>query len=303
MRILSLLFLFVILSSGTCNKGSENNVNPGFYLGEYELTYSVNNPEVTMNMPRKLTEISGLTYSTVKNILYCVNDEKGDIYGVSPISGEIIDKIDFAKSDDYEGIAYHDNMIYVAESNGNIKVVNEKLSERHVEYDDKLSSDNDIEGAVYNPVSNSLLLAAKGDSREDGNEKSEKALFSMNISNGEIDKKPFLTINIKEAIKALEKRYITGNAIVNLSVSSRIAEFAPSGVAIHPTTNELYILSARGKLLVVASLAGEVKAVVFLNQGLHVQPEGICFATDGTLFISNEGRGRSGKIYSYLQQK
>lgn len=289
--------------SSTCNRGAGEEVNPGFYKDDFDITYSLNKPDVIFDLSRELTEISGLTYSTKLDILYTINDEDGYVYGVSPKSGEIIDKIEFAKSDDYEGIAYNDNYIFVAESNGNIKVINESKSKREVEYDDKLSRDNDIEGLVYNARDNNILMAAKGDSEEDGNDKDFKSLFSMDISDGDIEEKPFLKMDAMDAIKSLKKRHITSNALVNLSVTSRVKEFAPSGVAIHPTNNDVYVLSAKGRLLLICDLNGENKALIFLNQSMHVQPEGICFSPDGTLYISNEGRGRSGKIYKYNIKK
>lgn len=303
MKELLTSLIALLLMSASCNNVKDKNINPGFYKEGFEVNYAFNNPDQRYNLARELTEISGLAYSKNMNRLYAINDEKGNIYAIDMESGDIIDKIDFAKSDDYEGITYNDNVIYVVESNGNVKVVDESLAERITEYDDILSRDNDVEGLTYNPVHDNILLAAKGDSEEDGNDKSYKSLFAMNKENGEIDEKPFLSLNVKEAIRKMTKRYITSNTIVSLSVNSRVRNFSPSGVAIHPTTHDVYIISAKGKLLLITSLSGDIKALIFLNNQLHVQPEGICFDTDEVLYISNEGRGNSGKIYKYLPIK
>ena len=201
-------------------------------------------------MVSELNEISGLAYSTSLNKLYAINDEKGKIYGLDIASGKIVNKIDFAKSDDYEGVTYSDSIIYVVESNGNIKVVDENLSQRQKEFDDRLSRHNDIEGIVYNPVHDNILLAAKGDSKVGENDKHFKSIFSMNKENGKVNTTPFLSINLREEIKKLTKKYTTDNAILNQSIASRVKSFAPSGIAIHPKSNDIYIVSARGKTFV-----------------------------------------------------
>jgi len=297
----AIIGIIMTLLSSTCRRTSNLNINPGYYKGDYVIPYFLNSPDKEIKLDRPLMEISGLAYSSDLDILYSVNDEEGYIYALSPVSGEVVDKIEFGKSDDYEGIAYHDTMIYVIESNGNVKVVDERSTDKVTEYDDILSQDNNIEGAVYNPISGRLLMAAKGDSKEKGNDKDVKSIFSMNLDNGKISPEPKMSINAMDALRKLKKRDISNNAIVDMSITKRVGDFAPSGIAIHPFSQDVYILSARGRLLIVTDLSGEVKSIMFLDQSSNVQPEGICFSPDGTLFISNEGRNQSAKIslYSY----
>lgn len=304
MKALCLLLISMVLSSATCENSKNHNDNTGCFSKDFYLKYSLDKPTAVFEMPPSLIEISGLTYSDRKNILYTINDEKGIIYGIDPLNGNVIDKIDFGRPDDYEGIAYCNGMIYIAESNGNIKVVNEKLSERHAAYKSLLSKDNNIEGAVYDPVSKSILLAAKGNSKIEGDEKMKKSIFSMHITDGKVDDQPYISLNVKDAAEKFQKQDIEDSPIGNARSTYRIKQFAPSGIAIHPKTNNLYLLSARGNLLLVTNKEAELLALVLLDQSLHVQPEGICFAPDGTLFIANEGRRESnGKLYSYAMDK
>ncbi|MEL6614475.1 MAG: SdiA-regulated domain-containing protein, partial [Bacteroidota bacterium] len=61
------------------------------------------------------------------------------------------------------------------------------------------------------------------------------------------------------------------------------------GLAVHPASGEIYVLSGVRKALVVLSPEGERVTAVSLPPGLYPQPEGIAFAADGTLYIANEG--------------
>lgn len=292
------IVLLIVLSYG-CGASQGSEVNPGFFKSDYEHPYLMNSPDHTMNLDRQLIEISGLTYSAMSHNLLAVNDEKALIFKLDPMTGHILDKIDFGKADDYEGIANKDNLIYVVESNGNVKVVNENTGAKVTEYDDILSRDQDVEGIVYDVSRDRILLAAKGDSRIDDNVKEEKALYAMNPSNGKIHEQPAILINIKDEVKKMETRYINSNVLVNLSVASRLRKFAPSGIAIHPNTGHIYIVSAQGRTLSVLDPQGTLLAVIFLNNSLHRQPEGIAFDKEGNLYVSNEGKAGRGVIHRY----
>jgi uncharacterized protein YjiK len=78
----------------------------------------------------------------------------------------------------------------------------------------------------------------------------------------------------------------------------RIRKFAPSGIAVHPDSKEYYILSSQGKTLVVVDDQNKIKHIEFLKSQ-HAQPEGICFDDQAKLYISNEARGLSPKIFMY----
>ena len=75
--------------------------------------------------------------------------------------------------------------------------------------------------------------------------------------------------------------------------------FAPSGITVHPDTAEIYILSTRGKMVVVLDPKGELVRVYALDPSVHLQPEGIAFAPDGTLFIGNEAHGKSAQLHTF----
>jgi uncharacterized protein YjiK len=81
------------------------------------------------------------------------------------------------------------------------------------------------------------------------------------------------------------------------------ATFHPSGISMHPQTRELYIIASNGKLLVVVDADGNTVAVKSLSSKIFNQPEGICFAPDGTLYISNEGKGSKGNILRFQYKK
>jgi uncharacterized protein YjiK len=76
--------------------------------------------------------------------------------------------------------------------------------------------------------------------------------------------------------------------------------FAPSGIAIHPITSEIFVISSQGKKLLILSPEGKKNALIELNPKNFVQPEGICFTPNGDLFISSEGVNSNSYILKFV---
>ncbi len=64
--------------------------------------------------------------------------------------------------------------------------------------------------------------------------------------------------------------------------------FKPSGIAMQPMTRDYFILSGTDNMLVVTDSFFNIKAGYKLDAGPFKQAEGICFAKNGDMFISNE---------------
>ena len=48
---------------------------------------------------------------------------------------------------------------------------------------------------------------------------------------------------------------------------------------------------------------GKILGVSTLPKSLHKQPEGLAIATDGTIYIANEGQGKTAKLVIYRLRK
>jgi uncharacterized protein YjiK len=156
-----------------------------------------------------------------------------------------------------------------------------------------LNSKNDIEGLAYDKISNQLILACKGSSDIGDNDNKGKGFYRFDLTNRRLDENPWLVLPNKKIQKFIKSK----------GGKRKVSEFKPSGVAIHPITNEVYILAHGGKWLVTLSQSMEVSAVYSLKHKLFGQPEGICFTPSGDLLISNEGQGDRGTLLFYKYQK
>lgn len=259
---------------------------------DYDYKFSINAPSEVFYLSKKLREISGLSFDDAGHLL-AINDEKAIIFKLDTTSGKIIDKVDFGKSDDYEGIAFGDDRIYIVESNGNIKVVDNESNKKIEEYNTKLSVKHDIEGAFYEPDKKVLLMASKSASK-----KGTARIFQFDFQQEKVTDTLKFEIDVT-TIDSLRLHNMVKHFMVDITIQHRLREFAPSGIARDPLTGEYYILSSRGKLLVILSEKGKILAIKFLSKKVFGQPEGIVFDTFGNLYISNEAKSHKANILKF----
>ena len=296
-RFFYLLALLFLLSN--CQSCETSKKIPK--ITNYTFPYQLHKPDKTYKLPNSLTEISGLSLSQYGEYLLAVNDEEGKVFQINKQDGAVAPPIKFAKRGDYEGIEQVGNQIFVVKSNGTLYEVTglNTSDQKTIEYNTPLHTDNDIEGLGYDAANHRLLLAAKDKSGIKKHKKHQRAIFAFDLKDMKLKKKPLYLIN-RDSISAYIQNHSDAlEGLLDLFAPDKSSSaFAPSAIAIHPHSKHLYILSSVGKLLLVWSPSGQILHIESLKKSLYKQPEGICFDKDGTLYISSEGKGGDGKIFS-----
>lgn len=217
---------------------------------------------------KDLLEISGMYYLPNGKVA-AINDEEGKIFLIDPDDGDFT-HFRFGKKRDYEDIVLADSFYYVLESNGNIHRV--PVGEKHVEEEYEFSPKKKIEfESLYNDTANKRLVLLSKEQRE-----SRKGIlaYSFDPVNLVFSDTPVYAVKWKD----IRDRLKNNNA-----------EFKPSAAAIHPITRKLFVVASIGKALLIMSQDGQVESAYLLNPDQFPQPEGITFAPNGDMFISNEG--------------
>lgn len=273
----------------------------------YKFPYSIYEADKKFELKEDLREISGLAYYNDHSLL-CVNDEKGIIYKYHLAKEKITKKYVFDRSGDYEGIEVVGDQVYVLRSDGALFEVDHFRKKNVVSVKNKtlLNAGNDTEGLAYDAKNNTLLVACKGSPGKDRKLKGNRAIYEYKLDKNKLSHKPKYLIDQEEVRKTLEFNSYTKFSVKlleKINPSEGDLTFQPSAIAVHPITGNLYVVGSVGKLLIVLKPTGELLAIVKLKRKLFRQPEGICFAPDGRMFISNEGKGSRANIYEFAYLK
>jgi uncharacterized protein YjiK len=295
------IFLLALLS---CNLPATDDASSGITVQEgYTFPYQLAEPDQTFEMPKKLEEISGLGLSDDGNTLVAIQDEDGELFFINRYTGEVQAEIEFWKDGDYEGVEFVGNDVYVVKSTGTIyEVLKPGSEEQEVnKYNFFLDDDNDVEGLAYDAPNNRLLLACKAKAGYERDYPHRKGIYEFDLSSKTLSEEPAYFVQLDSirhylghspATRKLEK-------LISFFSSDEDFDFSPSAIAIHPFTGHLYITSSVGKLLIVMNTKGQIVHIEKLSKKVHPQPEGLCFDKNGTLFLSNEGKGTDPVIYRF----
>ena len=237
--------------------------------------YDLGSPQTTL-LGNVLNEISGIYYYNAKDsTLLGVVDSKQKVFMLNLRTSKLIDHtVDVVpEKSDLEDIVQVDTSLFLLMSKGIIKEVPDgaKDTSNIKTYNLGLAGTNDFETMYYDSSLKSLVIMCKECKQEKG--EGIRTAFRFQLSSRTFDTTAFYTIN-KEEVRQL--------------VNDANAKFDPSAAAIHPINKRLYILSSAGNLLVIADTRGQVLESYNLNPDVFPQSEGIAFAPNGDMFITNE---------------
>lgn len=304
--VLSLSMIVLGCSNGATKKSIASDLEIEKKDKEYSVssfeTYNFDNPTETMVLGINLREISSLSYDSQNNALLANDDESGFFYILNKEDGQTISKIKCGKRGDYEGIETVGDMIVMTKSNGTLYFYN-RLSGSTDIVKTSFAAHNDVEGLCYDSLRNILLMACKGQPLgKSSKKKKEKCIYTYSLADNELDENPFIVITDDQLTEFTERTFNSSSKYSLKKLLKKVKDFSPSGIAIHPSTSDYYILSARSSLIIILNPKKEVKHIAFLNSKTIPQPEGITFDNNGDLYIATEGQGFSGKIFKFSNE-
>ncbi len=222
-----------------------------------------------IELPDELKEISGMTLLDGR-ILGAVNDEQGVLYFVDIATGQISDRKKFGKKGDYEGIALAGRRLYVLRSDGSLfEITNWGDSEPgSEEIETGLKKSCDAEGLAFDGTRGRLLVACK----EKGGKgmKGDRAIYGFDPAANRVSDDPVYVLREEDFRKGKD-------------------DFKPSGLAIHPSSGDVYVLSSVRKAVVVLASDGSFREEIDLSDAGLEQPEGMVILPEGDVLISSEG--------------
>ncbi len=250
--------------------------------------YDLRTPQ-KRSLGKVLNEISGLTYNADSSSLLVIADSKRKVISINLKTQKLSDYAEkFWEQADFEDVVKLGDTTYVLISNGTLLAVpkNAKDTSGTRSYPFWSEEKNDFESLYYDATINGLVMLCKTCEHEKG--QGVRTAYRFNLNNKTFDSAALYTISTDSVKTAVKKSDAT---------------FKPSAAAIHPIDKRLYILSSAGQLMVITDTRGKVLEAYNLNPDRNPQAEGLAFAPNGTMFISNEGKYGKATLHIYPYKK
>ncbi len=253
--------------------------------------YDFARPDTIFQLPIELSEISGLAVAD-SNLLVSIQDEDGVLYFIDASSGQVVRSVPFGSPGDYEGIERVGESLVVMRSDGVFFRVTGWRPEGIIksERTERLISQRcNAEGLTLGASGGELIIACKNN-LSGGGDRYIRAVFTVPTS---------LETPAGLPLFSLDARTINEHPNYDSGIDRRLrailapvidlSGFTPSGIAVHPDTGLLYMLSSTQRTILILDESGVIVDLYHLHERFFPQPEGIAFLPDGTLFISSEG--------------
>jgi uncharacterized protein YjiK len=252
--------------------------------------YALDKPKRS-ELGKALNEISGITYSRDDSSLLAVSDSKEKVFQINLRNRKLADYTEkiINSNSDVEDIVKVDTSLFLLMSKGTLVEVPQKAKDTTSikTYEIGLGGTNDFETVYFDPSINSLVLLCKTCAHEQGS--GVRTAFRFDLRTRSFINNAFFTIS-RGQVKDLLK--------------NQDADFKPSAAAINPINKRLFVLSSAGNLLVVCDNRGQAIEAYELHPDVYPQAEGIAFAPNGDMYISNEGKnGKPTLLYIPYQQQ
>jgi hypothetical protein len=256
----ALLYILLVSSFTGCSRQGKSFVPP---IPGYNAA-----AKTIIVLDKELLEISGIYYLPDGKIA-AINDEEGKIFLVNSSNGDnTVSK--FGRKRDYEDVVMVGSYYYILESNGNIHRVPVVSADTEEEFEFPREKKIEFESLYYDNHIRKLVLVSK-EQRE-----TRKGVLAYTF---DMDSQQFSDTALYEIYRKEIHAFLKDNN----------AQFKPSAAAVHPLLNKLFIVASVGKAMLQCSLDGKIEKAWQLNPDQFPQPEGLTFAPNGDMFISNEG--------------
>jgi hypothetical protein len=141
-------------------------------------------------------------------------------------------------------------------------------------------------GMCLHESTNRLFFVAESDIE---NEIQNYFIYTFNLNHRKLNERPLFEIKQED----IELFAISNNIALPTSQIDEngdtlgVFNFTPEVIAVHPKTNEIYVLSSADRSLVVYNQFGQVVNYTVLNQEIFVNPKAMTFYPNGDLLLTN----------------
>lgn len=261
--------LIIMLAFLSCNNISDQEQKVFASPAGYDLKQPVR-----YRVRESMQEISGIEAFPDETNMIAVNDEEGKVYQIDVHTTKAYPTWKFAKHGDFEDICRTDSGWFVLKSNGSLYEVHglfaDSVSGTHHKF--PKPGKREFETTYFDSLRNAIILISKN--AADDKKAGVTSAFRFDLATRSFDTVPVFQLNNQEIAKL---------------AGTDMRFFKPSAAAIHPVEKRLYIVASVNGLLVITDLQGHVQEAYNLKHRLFRQPEGLTFAANGDLYISNEG--------------
>jgi len=255
-----------------------------------DLPYDLNNPDLVIYPGSFLENIVGLDIYSDREVAI-VPESPGIIYMIDHKKSKISGQWRTVSRGKTSGLAIHSNTVFQVKTNGMIygKRYIDTRKPKTLKTNPLLPGKTEPYGLAMDRRMQRLLLVCKNPVVQGVPMKNYCGVYRFNPYTRQDSSELICVVDLRPVNKAgnpATRSMVYGTFNTDKDRREKPKLFSPSGLGLHPVTDELYILSAESNQLIVTNQEGELQHMVKLDDELFQQCEAMTIGEDGMLYIS-----------------
>jgi hypothetical protein len=248
--------------------------------------FDLESPSTVNSFPMGIDAFSDVTMLDSTHIVG-INTMNGNVVLIDLNSNSISNQLSLSSEFQFVDIARMDSTLILLDSGNKLHFLLPPYDSTSLISMNETKENFPTSGICFHESTKRLFLLSEVKELEEG--QISCFLYAFNLNKRQFKEDPLFEINTS-AIETfalnnnlpLPKKTLSfdGDSLEGLS-------FNPSAIAVHPKTNEIYVLSTDDRSLVVFNQFGEVMNFTTLNAVLFSKPTGMTFQDNGDLLITN----------------
>ncbi len=245
--------------------------------------YNWHSPFYVLKLPLGMSSLSAFSILDSANFV-AIDEQTGNVVLIEEASGKLVGQLNLASSLRCTSLAVYDSILVLKDLEENLHFLAPPYDSISEISNNNLPNEIKFKSVCSHQTTKRLFIMSNEVDKGDGI--FSNYIYGFGLNTRKLKEKPLFEINSDEINEFASSIYTTFNTNDQNFISEN-NHFSPSSFAIHPKTNEIYVLSKNTKSIAVYDQFGNILNYINLNQTLANNPTDIEFNKNGDLFIVN----------------
>ena len=248
--------------------------------------FDLGHPNAIHHLPMGITPFSDVAMLDSTQMLG-LDQEAGNLFLFDLNENTITSQLSLGETK-FTDMAMVDSTVVLLDASNQVHFLLPPYDSLSFETAEKIDEDIVVNGACLHNSTKRLFFL--GEAIEKGEGLFTSSIYTYNLHHRKMNETTLFDVNTSDIETFASENNITLPVINVNALGDSISglQFVPSAIAVHPKTNEIYILSSGDKSLVVYDQFGKVVNFTFLDPNVFTAPTGLTFLSNGDLLISNK---------------
>ena len=243
------------------------------------------NPNNISMLPMGIESFSSISFLD-STILICLQEESGSLVLLDSYSNKVLSPLNLNLPDKIIDFSSIDSTIILVDDKMQVHFLSSPYDSSSIESTTDILSDWKSAATCVHESTKRLFILSE--SNLDSENPINNSVYTYSLAKRKLSEKSLFDISVSEIeLFAMENNISIPEKVINQLDTAFELIFNPCAIAVHPKTNEIYVLSAKNRSIVIYNQFGEIINLVFLDEKQFSNPTAMTFHSSGDILISN----------------